>query len=53
MLEGYFLSRNYVTLTLQEFRNLPSEYAWKLYIILRELDIMAAEKRKREMDGLK
>lgn len=51
MLEGYFIRRGFVQLSLAQLRTLPAEYVGKLYVALLEWDKIAEEKRKEASRG--
>lgn len=45
LLEGFFIHRGFVQLSLAEWRQLPAPYASRLYIVLGEMDKLAAKQK--------
>ena len=46
--DAYFLRKGIVTMSLEEYRNLPQSYISRIFIILTESDEIAKEKSEKE-----
>ena len=51
MFESYFIHRKFVRLTYEDIQQLPTSYAGKLFIWLREMDKIQADKQKKASKG--